>query len=260
MKYTLLDMTQTILSSMDGEEINSINDNVEAQQVVKVIKTVYNDIVSRSGATAHKGMFNLTASGDNTKPVIMYKPTSIINIDWLKYNRYVLGDTDPDWYQLDYQPLEDFMHFSQQRKPSESDVETLTVSVDGFQLTFNYNNNNGPRYYTTLDDYTLLFDSYDSTVDSTLQATKTIGYGTKDMTFTEVDGFIPNLQSDQFSLLLNEAKSLAWIELKQSAHPKAEKTAKDNWVHLSRSRHNVPGSPRVEDRNFLYNVPNYGRK
>jgi len=37
MKMTLLEMVQNILSDMDSEEINSISDSNEAEQIAKVI-------------------------------------------------------------------------------------------------------------------------------------------------------------------------------------------------------------------------------
>ena len=44
-KLTLLEMTQDIMSDMDSDEINSINDSVEALQVAQIIKTTYYNII-----------------------------------------------------------------------------------------------------------------------------------------------------------------------------------------------------------------------
>jgi hypothetical protein len=46
MKKTLLEMTQDILNDMDSDEVNSISDTVEAQQVANIIKTCYNEMIS----------------------------------------------------------------------------------------------------------------------------------------------------------------------------------------------------------------------
>lgn len=46
MKQTLLEMVQLILSSIDGEEVNSIDDTVEANQVALIVKSVYYDMLS----------------------------------------------------------------------------------------------------------------------------------------------------------------------------------------------------------------------
>ena len=48
MKQTLLQMTQSILSDMDSEAVNSISDTVEAQQIASVIEdTFYNIFCKR---------------------------------------------------------------------------------------------------------------------------------------------------------------------------------------------------------------------
>lgn len=41
MRKTLLEMVQDILSEMDSDEVNSINDTVEAEQVATIIKNCY---------------------------------------------------------------------------------------------------------------------------------------------------------------------------------------------------------------------------
>ncbi len=41
MRRTLLDMVQEILSDMDSDEVESIDDTVEAEQVVSILKSTY---------------------------------------------------------------------------------------------------------------------------------------------------------------------------------------------------------------------------
>lgn len=260
MKYTLLDLTQNILSSLDSDEINSINDTVESQQVVAIIKTVYNDILSRSNLTIHKTPFTLTASGDNLKPVLMTKPTGISSIDWIKYNVILLGDTTPNWRTINYLSPEDFIDFIQHLSTNESRVGTMAHTVNGYDLLFNYINDTAPCYYTSFEDNTIIFDAYDSNLDTTLQTAKTWCYGSRQLDFTEVDTFVPELQPDQFALLLNEAKSLAWAELKQTPHAKAERTARRNWVHLGKTRTNIPSGKFNSGNSPKDMTPDFGRR
>jgi len=260
MRYTNLELVQNILSSMDSDEVNSVSDTVESQQVLQVIKTVYYDILTRGGLTRSKTPFNLIASGDNTKPVLMTKPSSIVDIDWLKYNCVLAGDTDPHWREMQYLPIEDFMQFVHNLAPSDPTTGTMDLVVNGFNITFPFKNNTAPCYYTTLDDVQIVFDAYDSAVDNTLQSSKTMSFGLKDFVFIETDDFVPELPLDQFALLLNEAKSLAWAELKQSIHAKAEKTARGNWVHLSKTRQHVPSGKFYSGAHAKDLGPNFARK
>jgi len=261
MKYTLLELTQSVLSSMDSDEINSINDTVESQQVVEVIKTVYDDIISRGDLESNKTPFNLTASGDPTKPVLMTKPENIDHIHWIKYNTILFGDTDPTWTEMRYLPFMDFIDYMHQYNTTETNVATFDFVSGGFSTTFYYRNDTAPQYYTTFDDNTIIFDAHDVTIDTTLQSSKTLCYGSKTTDFLAQDTFIPSLQPKQFALLLNEAKSLAWAELKQTAHQKAEITAHRNWRHLQKSRQNVPdGQTLGSGAHSFDKLPNYARR
>ena len=249
---------------MDSDEVNSISDTTESQQVVAIIKTVYDDILSRGDLAVYKTMFNLTASGDSLKPVLMTKPLNIDSIYWLKYNRIKTGGVDPVWTELKFIPLDEYMFMVHQLNPSETSVDSFSmVNADGFTMVFNYRNDIGPSWYTSFDDTTMIFDGIDKTVDTTLQTSKTLGFGSKSTVFTETDAFVPALQPGQFALLLNEAKSLAWAELKQTPHAKAEQTARRNWRHLARNRQQIPLVSRVDKGarpNPLDAFPSFSRR
>lgn len=260
MRYTLLEIVQSVLSSMDSDEVNSITDTVESLQVVEIVKTVYDDIVSRSDIAIQKTLFNLNASGSALKPVIMTKPTTIENIDWVRYNRIKLTDTTPAWEDIRFMPLDQFIMMVQGFSPTLTNVGSLTHTANGFTFTLNFNTDRGPTYYSSFDDNTLIFDSYNSTVDTTLQTNKTLCYGTIPNNFQASDSWIPNLQAQQFSLLLNEAKALAWAELKQTTHAKAEQSARRNWVHVSKTRRHIPTSRVLDGGHPFRELPNFGRK
>ncbi len=260
MKQTLLELTQAVLSSMDSDEINSINDTPESQQVVQIIKNVFDDMVSRSDLTSNKLPFNLVASTDPLKPVLMSKPENVDRIEWIKYNQVLVDDTSPAWAEMRYLPIEDFINYTHQYDIDETNVESFEYSSDGFAFTFNYRNDQAPQYYTTFDDVHILFDSYDAEVDSTLQSSKTLAYGSLKTAFTADDAFIPNLQPQQFALLLNEAKSLAWVELKQSEHPKAEQSARRGWRHLQKTRQTSPDGRPLNAAHSFDKLPNFGRR
>lgn len=260
MKYTLLELVQTVLSSTDGEEVNSIDDTVESSQIVEIIKTVYNDIVTRGDVASTKVLFTLTSSGDGSKPVLMTKPSGIANIDYIKYDCQDVDDTDPIWEDIRYLPINDFIDRVHHFSPSESNVGSMTVSVDAYNITFNYITDQAPSYYTVIEDDTLIFDSYDSAVDSTLQSSKTIGYGTKSVIFTRQDAWVPELQPDQFALLLHEAKALAWMEQKQVEHSKAERSARRNWQHLARTRRTTPTGNAEASRTAFDSLPNFAKR
>src|SRR6267154_6196147 len=85
MKMTLLSMTQSILSALSSDEVNSISDTTESLQVAEVIKQAFMSISARAGIVEQSQLFQLDPSLDATKPVLMYKPDHINKIEWIKY-------------------------------------------------------------------------------------------------------------------------------------------------------------------------------
>lgn len=260
MKYTLLELVQAISDSIDGDEVSSISDTVESLQIVSIIKTVLDDIVSRGDLVALKTLFNLSASGDNTKPVLMIKPDTIDTIDWIKYNKVLEGDTDPVWSDVQYLNPENFLRFVNQYTPSEANVDTFIYTSSGFSNVIPYRNDTGPCYYTSFDDTYIIFDAYDNTVDTTLQQSKTTCYGKKRLDWQEIDTYVPPLQPAQFPLLLNEAKAAAWNELRQTPNAKIEQNARRNWRHSQKARRNIPSGLVAGRAHRFDNLPNFGRK
>lgn len=254
MKYTLLDLVQTVLSSTDGDAVNSINDSVESTQVAKIIRTVYFDIINRANLPKNYSLITLDASGDSTKPVLMTIPDTVEDIKWLKYDNATATATDINMQEVTFLPLSEFLDRMDNLKESDSNVETFTHTLGADTYTFLYTNDNPPQYYTSFDNVTLIFDSYDSDVDATLQKSKSRAYARLVVPFTMSDTFTPDLDEIQFGLLLNESKSLAWAELKQSPHPKAEQNSKRHWSHL---QSNKVATDKLSD---FEQLPNFGRR
>lgn len=253
-EYTLLDYTQTILSAMDSETVNSYSDTVESIQVANVIRSVYNDLQSRLDLPEHFTLFELTASTDSTQPVLMTRPSDVMTIEWIQYDKVVDGDTDPFYQDVTFLALPEFLRRMNSLNVSDTEVDSMTITQGTDTLTFLFRNDRAPTYYTTFDDRTIVFDSYDSTVDTTLQKTKTRAYGKKDQTFTMNDAFVPFLDRDLSTLLLNESKVLAFAELKQDQHMVAKQWANRGWTKVQKSQRGINHTQTELDR-----APNYGR-
>jgi len=255
-EYTLLDYVQDILSSLDSDAVNSYSDTVESIQVANVVKTVYNDILARVDLPEHYTLFELNASGDSDKPTLMTRPDDVLTIEWIQYNKIADGDTDPLYQTVTFLPLDKFLARVDSFNTDDAEVGTLTLTTGSADdITFKYRNDTAPMYYTTFDDSNIIFDSYDSDVDSTLQKDKTRCYGKKDQTFTMSDTFVPFLDRDLSTLLLNEAKVLAFTELKQVGHQVAQQWAKRGWSKVQKSQRGIDNKRSELDR-----TPNYGRK
>jgi hypothetical protein len=83
-----------------------------------------------------------------------------------------------------------------------------------------------PTYYTSFDDKHLVFNSYDASVDTTLQSSKTMAYGTMYPVFSITDGFEPQLDDNMMPYLLAESKSVCFSLFKSGSDPKVEQAAR----------------------------------
>ena len=249
MQLTLLELVQDILSSMDSDEVNSINDTTEAMQVAKIVRQVYFNIISRADLPELKTLFQLTASGDSSQPVLMIKPEDVAQIEWIKYNIEPATDTTDSYQYVTILPIQQFMDMIHTFDIDEDNVLSMTLN----DITYYYKDDKEPQWCTVIDDNYIIFDSHDADVDTTLQSSKSLAFGKTNPTFTVADAFVPEIDEQQFPLLLNESKSLAFTELKQLPHEKAELEARRQWRTLQRTKH----LPKMSDFDAL---PDFGRR
>lgn len=251
MKSTLLDMTQNILSAMSSDEVNSISDTTESLQVAEILKTCFFNILSRSELTSDETPFQLDDSGDITKPVLMYKPENVDKLEWIKY--YDNADDANTFKYVTVLPNIQFLDKVNSYDITSENVDTFVFQIEGDTFNLNYKVDVTPTYCTAFKNYYIVFDSYDASVDSTLQASKTMCFGKTSPVWRMEDSFIPDIDEKLFPLLLNEAKSLAFLELKQLTHAKAEQESRRQWNTLQKNK-SLTDKPTSFDQ-----LPNFGR-
>ena len=166
----------------------------------------------------------------------------------------------PGYMRVKIIPVNTFINMTKSLNITQSDVDsfqlTITENASGTpqNFTFYYQNDIQPRHCCILNNYYVIFDSYDNTQDTTLQASKTMAMGWIMPPFTLLDTFTPNLDDQRFSLLLNEAKSLAFAEIKNQPHPKAEKEVVRQLAGYQKYK-SVANRP-----SYLGQLPDFGRR
>ena len=85
MKQTLVQLVQSILSSMSSDEINSIGDTTESMQVANIVKETYFNVTNRAGLPDQFELFQLNPFTDPNQPVMMTRPDNISKMAWIKY-------------------------------------------------------------------------------------------------------------------------------------------------------------------------------
>lgn len=281
MKLTNLQYVQSILSSLGSDEVNSVSDTTESLQVLEILRTTYFNMINRLHLPEHGQLVQLLPSLDTNIPVLMYVPEGVSKIEWIKYfNENTVAEGSPSNFQHDLNvdvtssgnstvsppgynyvsiiPIRQFIEMTNAFNPSNDNVLSYVFTDNQNNTpgtyTFYYKNNKQPQYCTIIGDYYVLFDGFDATVDNTLQTSKSMAWGQITPVWQNTDNFYPSIDDEQVPLLLNEAKSLAFFELKQSPHPKAEQEAKRQWSSVQRDK-SIINRPTYFDQ-----LPDFGRR
>jgi len=254
LKLTLLEMVQHILAAMGSDEVNSYDDTVESHQVAQLIRQVFYDAAVELSLPEHEGMFELNASGNADLPCLMTLPSSAIKANKVYYDNKAPTDTYSKMVLCTYLPFDDFQRMQSSLRDMTGDVGEMQVTTNTEIYPVLYASNRHPSYYTTTDDNTLLFDSYDRSIDTTLQKNKSMVHGLIYPTFVMANDTYPQVDPSQFPYLLAKAKTRAFNELKQTLNQESATEARRQKIVLQKRKHTV----KKEDP--IYGLPRYGRR
>ncbi len=249
-QMTLLQIVQDILNDIDGDNVNSINDTIEAGQVAQIVQSTYFALMSGKNWPHLRRLVQLIPSGTTTNPTLMTLEEPIQEMISVRYDCRALSDGNRRKYiKIDYREPDDFLRLINSRDNTQTNVLTIIDPTSGCELLIR--NDIAPTFYTSFDDNSLIFDAYDKTVDTTLQQSKCQAYAYMQPSWTATDSAIPDLPVDAFTLLLEEAKSRASVKLRQLADQKAEQESVRQRAWMSRKDWRVAGGIK-----FV----NYGRR
>ena len=220
MKRTLLEFVQSILSDMDSEHVNSIDESLEAQQIASVIETTFYNIISARDIPEHKQTVPLISLSDSSRPTHFKYPVNTVNIISIMYNVHTSGGLT--YKEVKFIEPEDFLRM----QPSSDAGSTLVVPDVGSTTSLVVFSNRMPSYYTSFDDEYIVMDSYDISQEATLVSAKTRAFGTVYPTFTISDAFEPDLDDTMLPYLLAESKSACFSLFKSGSDPKVEQSAR----------------------------------
>jgi hypothetical protein len=233
-KLTLLYMTQNILSALDSDPVGSIDETVESVQVAELVKEAYFELVSQRDWPFLFVLGNLDGLGDVNNPTKMKIPDTYNKIKWIKYNKQEVTYADPETF-----------HTIISQRVTQAGV----INSNGYVI------NQDPQYWTSYDDTYIIFDGYKQSTEVTLQSSKAVVYGTQQAAWSHIDTFIPNIPEKFFPTLLAEAKSQAFVNLKQQNNVREERKATRGRMTMRND------SWRNENGEAKYNNKvSYGRK
>ena len=248
-KLTLLELVQKVLVSINGDEVSSISDTVEAMSVANIIEDVYFNLITNTVIPEHRKLLKVEGLSSVTYPNYMKLPTSVARISSFRYDRTTDSSTETEYHEVKYVDPEVFLQRIIGRTQSDSDVDVIT-DHSGVKLLIQTTKD--PDFWTSFNDEHMVFDSYNSDEDSTLQESKSMAFGYEIPTFTLSDSFTPDIDENMFPMLLNEAKSWAHLELRQQPHGKAEQQSRRQRVTMQNDKERFTKTPNY--------YADYGRK
>ena len=216
MKSNLLQVVQSILSDMDSEDVNTISDTVEAQQVASVVEDTYFNIIAARDIPEHNKLIPLVSLANNAKPTHFTYPARTKQLMRVDYN---IGTASaPDYREIVYvEPLV----FIDRMDETAKKVTTVDQSVELI-----VGNDKDPSYYTSFNDNHIIMDAYDVSVEANLASNKTRAFCAIYPTFSQTDSFAIDLDQTLMPLLLAEAKSTCMSLFKGGSDPKVEQAAR----------------------------------
>ena len=248
---TLLEIVQGVLSTIDSDEVNSIGDTTESEQVALLAKEVYLNMVSERYWPWERKLVSLEASADSTMPVTMRIPESVNRIEDILYD----GTCDEKRFSpITYCEQYDFLALVMTFDATLDNTLTYYLKTRVGDVTTEQQllckNDAQPRFWTSFDDTYIVFDSYDASIDDTLQTTKTLSWAESQPTFTVLDNFVPDIPNQFWPLYLNDLRVTASVNLKQAVNAKYAADLRRNKIRLQKSKWRENGKPKS---------PNFGR-
>ena len=213
MKMTLLEMTQNILAALSEDNVNSIGDTQSSYDVAEIIKETYAELFAHTNLPERMGLIQLEGLADTSRPNYLRVPSSVLRFQWIKYKNL---ETDT-YVNIDYLAPEHFIDIM-----VNGARESLMDVVDFSGTTLRVQTNKHPTYWTTFDDKHIVFDSFNQGLENTVHQNNVMAFGESYKTWTHEDSFVPDIDPELFPRLLAEAKSVAFINLKQMTSAKEE--------------------------------------
>jgi len=244
MKKTLLEIVQDILSLGDDDDVNSISETVQAEQVAKLVASSYETIVAGKALPEMASLAQLEGLSDADRPNYLRLPD---NVRFMEEFRYKIKGR---FKTVLYEEPQAFISRISSRDTTKDNVILVEDVSSLVQLPIV--NDSRPTVWTTFDDEHIVCDSYDSAVESTLHAANTMAYVLAHPAPFEIrDDFIPDLDATMFPALINEATSMYFAVFKSGVNQKVEQSARRARVATQNDMYRLHGKDRLV---------NYGRR
>ena len=248
-KLTVLEIVNDLANDLDTELVNSIDDTIESSQIAQIVRTTYFELIANRNWPHLKRTVQLESPLSLDRPTHMKLPEDTKELLSLSYNKITEEDPErPAFSTVKYLEPEDFILRTNRRN---TDLDNVIVVTDTGGISLLIIDDKQPDWYTSFDDEHVVFDSYNRQIENTLQNSKTQCTMVIEPVWSQEDTFVPDLPIEAFPLLVAEAKSSAFLIIRQESNAKSEQQSRRQSKWLSRKAFSVKGGVRY---------PNYGRR
>jgi hypothetical protein len=246
-KLNLLSVVQDIQSSLDYEEANDINETEEAMQIAKVIRNVFGEFKTLGDWGYTKKVRQLAAVSDTNRPTLLQFPSGVSEIKNFKYDKTRLGITAKDYADVTFLETEDFLDHIYGRSTDNDNVIEFNTD-EGIPIIII--NDVPPQRWTTFDETTIICDSYDAEVDTTLVQAKTIVEVIEDEPFVFQNTFLFGDMPDKvFPTFLSRCRVVAHEYLADEI-PQSDVQTANRGLSRLRLKESKVNEPRRKRRTY----------
>jgi len=225
-KLTLLSIVNTYFDLTDGDLVASIDDTHDAGQVASIAEKVFHDFVSGVfNGTVSSELRQLESIADSTKPNYLRLPDDILNIKGNKvmYNVALDTGTTLNLVEIPFVDPQKFLVLMGGRSTNQPNTQVVT-DFSGYKFVIQ--NKTAPGFFTSFDDEHLMFDSFDSDVDSVMQSSKSGILTQRQRSFTRNDTYVIDLPEWFHTGYQNAVISLASESLRDEPIPSIARQAR----------------------------------
>jgi hypothetical protein len=237
-KLTIIQVVQKTLEALNLDEVNSLSDSPDAVQVAQIAQDSAYELLNQSEWPFTIRLEQLESIADADRPNYLRIPDEVTRIDYVRYDR-----TDPvnqdaagtdlvEIPTIEWLPPESFLEMTLLRNTQIAEISTITDFNGG---RYHIYTDRGPSYWTSFDDEYVVFDAYDSDIESTLQGNKSQAHVKWIEDIVISDDFQLDAPAHFFSTWLADVKSTAFIYMKQEASPKDEQRTRRGLTVLRRN-------------------------
>lgn len=209
MTMNLVDMAERVAQFCNASHIDSINDTDESYRIAQIIKETYETMILSQEIQTALELFHLQSATAEDLKTTLYLPDECLTLDIVKYTNHQGKIYSPQYLE----PM-DFISRSLDLDVTRPNVTTVVDPESN--TTYNIQTDKDPSYYTVMSGKYLVFDSYNKDFEDLIQGRHALVYGHTLPEFKLEDDFIPDLQEQQFPVLLSRAKTAADMELRNN--------------------------------------------